>query len=213
MDKYEYMLKNDGRLKTSPIKDQYSDTISNQLAESANRRRKEEEERKKREEEERKRRLKLDAETQAIKTLAAENSGRGFDEVSSPTTRAMDNLPQSNSRQAYKKWYEGEDVRKYKDYSNGLGEDIRNTIEYSRAAGLKDDEIKNSLIPQEDNTIEQRLEEIGSKLKPGKESWGQTMQEGWYEKELQDMLSKETLRQMNGLPNKADVIQIGRAHV
>lgn len=145
--------------------------------------------------------------TNATTSATKGGVGRGFDTVSNPTSRAMDNLPQSNSRQAYKKWYEGENVKKYKDYSNSLGEDIRNTIEYSRAAGLKDDEIKNSLIPQEDNTIEQRLEEIGSKLKPGRESWGQTMQEGWYEKELQDMLSKETLRQMNGLPNKADTIQ------
>ena len=63
------------------------------------------------------------------------------------------------------------------------------------------------IIPPEDTKVEDKLENISNKLKPGRESWGQNIQEGWYEKEIQDMLSKETMRKINGLPNKADYIQ------
>ena len=215
MDKFEYMLRNDGRLKTSPIKDQYSNTVSNNLADAANRRKKEEEERKKREAEERKRKQRLDAEAKAIETIANDNRDKRLlkqEEQAHSTNKSgggmsFNQARPSNYTTPYRRWYEGDIAKKYQDYSSQLGQDVRDSVEYSKAAGLKDDEIKNSLIPQEDNTIEQRLEEIGSKLKPGRESWGQTMQEGWYEKEIQNLLSKETVRQMNGLPNKADVIQ------
>ena len=98
-------------------------------------------------------------------------------------------------------------IKPYKEFNYGLRSDIKTHIDMQREAGVKDEDIFKSLIPEEDTSIEDRLKIIESKIKPGPENVLYNVKEGWYEREIQNMLSKEYVRKMNNLPNKADEIE------
>ena len=95
----------------------------------------------------------------------------------------------------------------YLDFSNNLENDLNTRIATQRALGVKDKDIEQDLVPQEDNTIQERLAKLSDKLKPGKEGFMYGLKEGYYEREIQDMLSRESVRKINGLPNEVDTIE------
>ena len=95
----------------------------------------------------------------------------------------------------------------YKEYGQTLNNDLSELRNYSRETGVRDEDVKKSIIPKEDLQIQKRLEKIASKLKPGKEGLMQNAKEGWHEKEIQNMISQETVRKMNGLSNNLDTIE------
>lgn len=97
-------------------------------------------------------------------------------------------------------------MRPYNDYRRTIGQDLEELKQYSRTPGVWADDIPDQLLA-EDTKVEEKLEKIASKLQAGKEGKIKNIQEGWYEKEVQNMISKETVREMNGLPNKLTMIE------
>lgn len=95
----------------------------------------------------------------------------------------------------------------HRQFSIDFRKDINDNIAMQKALGVKDEDISKSLIPPEDTKIQERLDYITSKIKPGKEKLFYNIREGWYEREIQNMLSKEYVRKMNGLPNNVDLIE------
>ena len=147
--------------------------------------------------------------------------GRSFEGTTSSiqplskTSRAVNSLPQSNTRQAYKNWYENDykvnDLKKYNDYGRELRQDFRMSVDYAKANRLSEEDTIKLVTPESDTKLEDRLESIAEKVRSSEgnnllQEVGQSIQEGWYEKEVYNMLSKEAYRQLQGLPNKVDKV-------
>ena len=100
-----------------------------------------------------------------------------------------------------------ESMKQYIQFNEDLRNDIAQKQFEQTLAGMSDREIQEMLIPKEDPDLMKKLEGIAATIKPGKESNLYNVQEGWKEREVQNMLSQEYVKMMNGLPNDAETIE------
>lgn len=157
------------------------------------RRKREEEERRKKEEERKKQEAK--AKMQALKAITASQQIEGIDinqisrDPSQPPIR-------QDRRMAFTP----------SDFNRQFTLELNRSVDAMKAAGMKEDEIKNALIPKDDVT--KRLSEL-KEIIEGMGDIGpiDKVRLGWYNRELMDMLSKETVKQINGQPNRAKEIE------
>ena len=95
-------------------------------------------------------------------------------------------------------------LKPYAEYASNLDEDLYQAYEVSKAIGKK--LLKEDLLADYDNQVDRRLSQIKESIKPGQESLGYSFKEGAMEREVMDMLSKESYRQLMGLPNNTEKI-------
>lgn len=157
------------------------------------RKKREEEERRKKEEERKKQEAK--AKMQALKAITASQQIEGIDinqisrDPSQPPIR-------QDRRMAFTP----------SDFSRQFTFELNRSVDAMKASGMKEDEIKHALIPKDDVT--KRLSEL-KEIIEGMGDIGpiDKVRLGWYNRELMDMLSKETVKQINGQPNRAKEIE------
>lgn len=179
-------------------------------------------ERRKREEEEKRRKQERDAKIKAINsysnpspfapTVESDSDIKMASKVydRSPFSSSQIDIPSGQGRNKdirkdYLKTQREKTYGPYKDFSNQLDNDFKDLMRMSKAVGkpLK----KEDIIPPMDADIDKRLEKIASKIKTGSEGLLYSFKEGMYEKEIMNMLSKEYVRKMNGLPNNVAKIE------
>jgi hypothetical protein len=170
------------------------------------------EEYRKRQEEKRIQELKLKQE--ALQRYNGDKSSNGvFDKIdrientTNPvlTSKTNDRATQKYDSKRYAKSYAYQ--KQNFDYANALSNDVGTIYAFKRSMGKSDEEIKQELVPKaNDYEVEQKLAEIENKLKQGNEGVLYNIQEGYLEKEVMDLLSKEAIKRMNGLPNKLDEV-------
>lgn len=125
-------------------------------------------------------------------------------------------------------------IKKYQNFNNDLNNDIANAV--SNYSGMMENKVEGKTIdiwhdiikPHEtEDYVEKRLSAVekylskrGGDLLENASQWGvkgyekpeedegaiTSVFEGWYEREIMDMLSKEHLKQSEGEPNKVDLI-------
>ena len=157
------------------------------------RRKREEEERRKKEEERKKQEAK--AKMEALKAITASQQIEGIDidqiskDPSQPPIR-------QDRRMAFTP----------SDFNRQFTLELNRSVDAMKSAGMKEDEIKNALTPKDDVT--KRLSELKEMIE-GMGDIGpiDKVRLGWYNRELMDMLSKETVKQINGQPNRAKEIE------
>lgn len=171
------------------------------IQEREERKRREEEERRRREEEakrlreEERKRQENQAKMQALKAITASQQIEGIDinqisrDPSQPPIR-------QDRRMAFTPI----------DFSRQFTLELNRSVDAMKAAGMKEDEIKNALIPKDD--ITKRLNEL-KEIIEGMGDIGpiDKVRLGWYNRELMNMLSQETVKQINGQPNRAKEIE------
>lgn len=170
-------------------------------------RKQEENERRKREEERRKERINTNVE--ALSTLESsktelnqygvDSQSKKYNQDTNRVLKMSENQPVKNNKNNRMSQFTG--------FNQELRNDINNRISEQKFAGMSEKEIQESLIPKEDNEVQKRLDAIADKIKPGKENFLYNVKEGWYEREVQNMLSKEYVRKMNGLSNNVETIE------
>ena len=98
-------------------------------------------------------------------------------------------------------------ISPYKRFSDSLETDVSNKLNMNKMMGMDKETSRKSIVPKEDSYIKDRLDKIESKLRVGEETTGYNIKEGWWETEIQNMLSEETTKEINGQPNEKALIE------
>ena len=198
------------------LRDKYSlENMRNKYSpdNDAERKRKEEEELKRqqdiiRQQEENRRNARkqqeLNAKTKAISDITRDKESMQPKPIQEPVD--YKSFTKSINQNTYKYLNENKikALQPHLEYSQGLSKDLFDTVAMSNAAGkpIKEED----LIPEYDNEVDIKLNNIKSKIKPGTENTGDSIKEGALEREVMDMLSKENYRKMFGKSNNVDKI-------
>jgi len=104
------------------------------------------------------------------------------------------------------------DVTRYQNNAKELQNDL--SIATSQYSGMNPNKKTNTVdvidwifMKDKDGDIDKTLNKIEGELKAGKESTVQNVQEGWWKREVENLLSKETLKEIDDKPNEAQKIR------
>lgn len=198
------------------------------IQEREERKRREEEERRRREEEakrlreEERKRQENQAKMQALKDITVSQQIEGIDinqrrraEELAPTS-TLTQIPSAIERRNMREESRAltpsirnrGHFRQAMEFNNQISNDIRNSVDIMKAAGMSEKDIQENLIPKSDGRITERLQELEKSISNmGRIGAIDMVRLGWYNREIQDMLSQETVKQINGQPNQARDIE------
>ena len=98
-------------------------------------------------------------------------------------------------------------VSQFSGFTQGLRNDINKEIDTKKALKMKEKEITSGLVPGFDPDVAKKLDKIAEKIRPGKENVFYNIKEGWHEREVQNLLSQEYVKKMNGKANAVDQVE------
>ena len=190
---------NNSNKSTSPFKTNTPNKINSF---NDDKRRQQEEERRRKEEEERKANERRNAKLRAIEDLAHKES-----QIKQPIASIEPREQESNTSYQTNRLrgYKSQILNPHTEFSNTLDDDFYQANENVKAIGKK--LTIEDVTPEYDNDIDNKLNKIKESIKPGPESLMYSIKEGYNERALMDMLSKESYRKMLGKPNNVDKIE------